>query len=118
MLQAISSNWTDQVEWDKEGNANETRKTDTKITKNLDAHKLGTAWTFAADKFAAKLSRDDLVDGEWHVDADATFEFKPVKDEWKVEGHVHGHTPDWTQIRGYFDVSVCGSYFGFNFITA
>lgn len=99
-------NWTDQVEWDKEGNAKESRKTDTKISKNCDNWHLKTDWTFAADKFAAKLSRNDLVEGDWHVDADATFEVKPAKDEWKVEGHVHGHTPDFSCIRGFFDNNV------------
>jgi hypothetical protein len=99
---ATSFSWTDQVEWDKEGNAKESRKTDSKISKSCNSG-MKQDWTFAADKFAVKVAKGDLVEGDWHLNADATAEVKPAKDEWKVEGHVHGHTPDFSCIRGFFD---------------
>jgi len=89
---------TDQSEW-KEGAEITSRKTESKVS--VDKYDTKTHWTFANDKFALKLERDDILKGDVHLDADVAVESKPAKDEWKVTACAHAHTKDFSGVRAF-----------------
>lgn len=91
-----------RTEW-KDGEKKDSRKTETKITKEC-CENGKTEWTFRADKFAAMGKMKDLIKDDWQADAHIEGEFKPAKDEWKIEAAVCGHTPDFNGIQGWFHV--------------
>lgn len=62
-------------------------------------------WTFGADKYAAKLAKNDLITGDWNVHAHLTGEWKPIKEEWKIEAAGHGSSPNFNGVKAFFHVS-------------
>jgi hypothetical protein len=100
--QSTSFTLTDQSEW-KEGAEITSRKTETKVS--VDKYDTKSHWTFANDKFALKVERDDIVEGDLHLDGDLAFELKPAKDEWKVTATAHAHTKDFSGFRAFVNVS-------------
>ena len=103
LRQSTSFTVTDQSEW-KEGAESTSRKTESKVS--VDKYDTKTHWTFANDKFALKLERDDILKGDVHLDADVAVESKPAKDEWKVTACAHAHTKDFSGVRAFVNVSL------------
>lgn len=98
---------TDQSEW-KEGVEVTSRKTESKVS--INKYDVKSHWTFANDKFAVKLEKEDLLKGDFHVDADVSAEFKPAKDEWKVTAVAHAHTKDFSGVRAFVNVSLASPF--------
>lgn len=68
-------------------------------------------WTFGADKYSAKASKHDLITGDWQASAHLLGEWKPIKEEWKVEAAGHGHSAVFNGVQAWFHVSFLKNLF-------